>query len=428
MTKKPLTKKLSRRLKGIKTITITLTHEHQTERVSGHVLEEEFADNVTEISLSDKARDADIQVWKGKRLLGWIVDLSPLSNFKRLEVLSLDGNSMPEVDLRPVASCSELKKIVLSHNRLHAVDLTPLASCSKLEELHLDWNELSAINLQPLASCHNLRKISLRKNLLRDIELTGLGQCPNLEELDIEYNAIETVNLNPLSSCHKLKALRVCAGNSLNIRLVADSWALLWAIASGSFDQIYTQYILSQTLGLSKYGMLDSRFLRELCAIPPDTQIDRAKEEVRSILVQKMCEQIDSEGTTIGLRIDEILKEGKNADLIVRAEDVVRLRREEMDRVEVTWNEDAWEGAVYAGVRATDSPRYDLRALYLTAYGNQIINALRMPLLINGRGLEEVVDSCKRIGHDIKVVPGEFVSPVEMTKEMERLIFALNKF
>jgi Leucine-rich repeat (LRR) protein len=315
--------------------------------------------------------------------------------------------------------------ISLRHNKLRSIDLTPLKSCTNLREIYLDYNQLDSINLSPLASCTTLRKISLCKNQLRTIDALPLSKCPYLEELDIEHNNLTTVDLAPLSACHSLSSLGLIDGNSLNLRFSASAWAPLRAIAAGSLNQIQTQYVLFNNLHLLNFGMIDSHLLNEISSIPSDTPIDIAKEDIKSTLIQKMCDQIDNGGTTIGLDIDDIVKEGRYTDLIVRAKKVIDLRKEEMNRVEVTWDVDVWEGRIW-GEGPNDGPdKYDLRALWLTAYGYRILCALGMQQSTDERNLRRIKAACKKIGHDLLVEPSEFQIPREMSSHLQELILNL---
>ena len=430
----PITKKLMWYLSGKRIITFTFVHESK----SDYQIQKQFLDSVTNIEMNYVHEDAPFRVFRQTRqspfdifptrpdqLFGWRVDLTPISKCKKLRSLYIERNEMPDINLQPLENCDKLEIISLNHNRLRSIDLAPLKSCTNLKEIYINYNELDSIDLNPLASCTNLRKISLRKNQLSSINLVPLSKCVHLEELDIELNNLITVDTTPLSACHNFLSLKLTGGNSSNLRFPTNVWAQLRAIAAGSSNQIQMQYVLLNNLHLQRFGMIDSPILNEISNIPPDTPIETVKEVVKSILIQKMCDQIDRGGTTIGLEIDEIVKEGKYADLIVRAKKVTDLRQEEMNRVEVTWNEDMWEGRVCSDSPNDGPDKYDLRALWLTAYGNKILRDLNMQQRTDGRNLKRIEDACKKIGYNLQVVPGEFRLPTEMSSQLQKLIFSL---
>lgn len=449
LRKVPKVKKLIRNLSGKRGITFTFIHEnhdrikqfHTQSGKSPYQIQKQFPDNVTNIEMNYVHEDTDIRVFKqtkphlfdflssqSRKLLGWRVDLTPISKCKNLQSLYLERNDMPDIDLRPLENCETLDTISFKNNCLRSIDLTPLKSCTNLKEIYLDYNELDSIDLDPLASCINLRKISLRKNQLRSINLLPLSKCSSFEELDIEHNNLTDVDLTPLCACHNLSKLKLTDGNSLNLRFSINAWAPLRAIAAGSFNQIQTQYVLFNNLHLLKFGMIDSPILNEISNIPPDTPIEKAREDVKKILIQKMCDQIDAGGTTIGLEIDDIIKEGISADLIIRAQKVVDLRKEEMNRVAVTWNQDIWEGRAVVESPNDGPDKYDLRPLWLTAYGNRILRALEMQQRTDGDSLKGISDACKKIGHDLEIfsyLEDDYLLPTEMSSQLQKLILNL---
>ena len=230
---------------------------------------------------------------------------------------------------------------------------------------------------------------------------------------------------------------------------MGDSWAQLWTVARGSlsllqesnpdFDlklewtehQLWTQYMLLRNLDLLNIGMVDSCFLDEVCKIPPDMQYDEAKEAVKSIVIQKMCDQIDRGGTTVGLRLDELHPKSKYTELHKLTEKIVRLRKDELEIVEVIYDLDGCAGRVW-----TEFPEeeeyldcYDLRGLWLTAIGNEILKELRMSLSTSSRGLDMIFNECKRRGYglyDVEILEmGDFSPLSKMSDEMQELILSL---
>ncbi|MHA2210368.1 MAG: hypothetical protein ACXABV_14495, partial [Candidatus Thorarchaeota archaeon] len=147
---------------------------------------------------------------------------------------------------------------------------------------------------------------------------------------------------------------------------------------------------------------------------------DDAKEAVRSIVIKKMCEQIDGGGPTIGLDIDKLIDEGKHGKLIARVELVDELRHEEMIRVTVPHVEEYHED--YHGEDETYEA-YDLRGLWLTDYGFHILKELGMSLSTNENGLKRVTKALKDIGYEIPVGHRMFFSEVPMSQEMQELIW-----
>ncbi|NHJ13098.1 MAG: leucine-rich repeat domain-containing protein [Candidatus Thorarchaeota archaeon] len=338
------------------------------------------------------------------------IDLQPLEFVSRLQSLDLELNDLQGIDLMPLASCPDFRRLVLSNNKLRHIDLEPLSSCKKLQELYLSYNRLESINLEPLSACINLQRLTLRNNDLVFTSISALRSCSRLQELNMEHNNIIGIDLSPLGSLQSIQSLRVCEPNAVCIKLDSDSWTPFWAIASARKQTPLTdplkifriQYALLSNLDQLDLGMVDSNILEELCAIPPATPFDQAKEAVSTIVVEKMCEQIDRGGTTFGLDVEKLLEEGKHADLIMRAEQVNELRHEEMTRVKVPVESEPLEEYSYFDDEEFYC-MYDLGPLWLTEYGHRILKTLRMPLTTDDDGLEEVTKALKELGYDIQV-------------------------
>ena len=403
----PITRKLLWYLTGKRIVTFTFFSGYRKERDPKYEIRVQFPNSVTDIQMNYVGDGGP-----SKR-----VDLTPISKCKKLQSLCIERNDMPDIDLQPLENCKRLETISLQHNKLQSIDLTPLRACTNLKEIYLGFNRLNSIDLSPLATCTNLHKISLRNNRLQTINLTNLSKCPYLEELDIELNNLIDVDFTPLNACHNLSSIKLTNGNSVDIRFSANTWAQVRAIIIGSPNWHKTQYVVFRNLNLLRFGMIDSLILNEISKIPRDTLFEQAQKEIKRILIQKMCDQIDAGGTTIGLEIDEIVKEGKYADLIVRAQKVDELRKEEMNHIAVVRDNDASE---YALTRM-----YDLSDLWLTAYGNIMLRALNMPLYIDEKELVTIVAACKKLGYELRIDQFEDQYHTDMSSELRDFILNL---
>jgi hypothetical protein len=127
------------------------------------------------------------------------VDLSPLSQLGRLQVLDISGNSFK--NLPALAELVELEKLTLSHNGLK--DLSELGHLPNLQEIYLDQNQIQ--NISPLSEQKDLKVINLDEN--RVSNLTALSELPKLEILSASNNKIRDVS--PLRNLPTLRILRL---------------------------------------------------------------------------------------------------------------------------------------------------------------------------------------------------------------------------
>ena len=378
------------------------------------------------------------------------IDLSPLASCSALQAIWLDENQLKQIDLSPLASCTSLQRLFLSSNQLQTADLFPLSSCTDLRELDLDNNQLKKVDLSPLGSCPKLRQLLLHHNELETLDLLPLGSCVKLQQLLLGYNDWQSLDLSPLSSCQNLVKLtlysfrmhtlditpvmfctmikRYDTGIDGNARLTrwldaslaprrgfgdvsygppspVRSWAFLHNVAEAAEPGVRVSNDILRALCITQFGLLESYLLKDLLQIPAETAIDEARERVASIVAEKMGQQIDAGGTTIGLKLEEVMS---HSEIALRAAQVAELRRAEMQRVVVP-------------LRGRTA---DLRPLWLTAYGFDLLSALGKRLKARGRSVKEVRTSLSKIGFELQTTDSEeWSAPLEMSEEMKEYIW-----
>jgi len=141
------------------------------------------------------------------------VDLTPIQECGKLEILSFFSNYLRRIDLSPLSKCSKLRTLRLGINCLKEIDLTPLADCQMLEWIDIGANCLTSIDLFPLEELTELRKLRLDGNRLTQVDLSPLESCPELEFLDLTMNELREISLWPLIGCQKLRKLLLCGNN-----------------------------------------------------------------------------------------------------------------------------------------------------------------------------------------------------------------------
>ncbi|MGD9397711.1 MAG: hypothetical protein PVJ05_14850, partial [Candidatus Thorarchaeota archaeon] len=94
------------------------------------------------------------------------------------------------------------------------------------------------------------------------------------------------------------------------------------------------QCILS-SLDMSWMGFLDGNPNEHLGFILPRLEQPQGRDEIYDYVTEKICEQIDAGGTSIGIDIDQMIQ---HADLAVRVEKVLNQRRREVENAEIVVN------------------------------------------------------------------------------------------
>lgn len=369
------------------------------------------------------------------------VDLESLRSFGELDVVYLYDNRLKIINLDPLRSCPRFKELQLYQNDLTEVDLTPLSACVELNWLDVCMNQLSTIDLAPLSSCTKLSKLNLSSNMLDSIDLSPLSACRGLDALALNNNRFSTLDLSPLVMCHELTRMYLqdnkfrrldltplgladgLSSNCWEIRFFVDSHVPLietlfseerfWSIYSERplsirYDvplfipdliviaQILNKVITGELewkkthllhntlslLGLEWLGMVDTDaayLLTEYFKGQGAQEQGMLEQRVISLV----SAQIDSGFTTIGLDVQRM---GECPELAVKFDRVADLRRKEMKQVEVV---------------ETDSG-LDLRPLWLTAYGYQILNVLSLGTSCGHDKLVHVQQALSEMGGELR--------------------------
>ncbi len=397
------------------------------------------------------------------------IDLTPLSSCTELRQLWLGDNQLQSIDLTPLSFCTNLQDFSLRNNQLRNIDLTPLSLCTELQAFSLGNNQLQTIDLSPLGSCTHLQNLSLSRNQLQTLDLTPLSPCKFLSELDFnenqlwqvflplftscdtiyyiraEDNPLRYIDVTPLKSCPQLPYLELDrdvtpetimhqgifnnkggvdpGANPLgyppyskteydapiklaNLEVVAYTFQMV-----GDRDHWKVLHLLHEALSLLDFdwiGMIDleitdaALFLKDILG----TERESVREMVNEKLVQVFCLQVDKGGTTIGLDTERISFE--SAEFVQRIQDIAELRLEELTRVSILQR----------------GEQIDLKLLWLTAYGHQILSSQKLGISCSINEFEQVKKAVAEIGSEIQIITnGHIQFPTEMSEGLREYIW-----
>lgn len=152
-------------------------------------------------------------------------DLTPVSNCKKLQYLSIPGAEVTNLEF--MNGFSELKEFTFnSQSNLpedeRLKDINGLAGCTKLEVLDLRFNEIEDISI--LGNLKSLKILDLSHNNITDF--TPLQSAINLNTVDISYNPI-----NGILDFKNNKSMK-------NIRIDEKYLNLIQNLDLGSIDSI----------------------------------------------------------------------------------------------------------------------------------------------------------------------------------------------
>ncbi len=346
------------------------------------------------------------------------IDLTPLGSCINLSELRIGLTELQSINVFPLSSCINLRKFRFGWNKLRSIDLSPLSSCTSLQTINLSKNELQSIDLDPLRLTTKLQMIDLSDNHLKRIELSAFSSCAYLEDISLKENKLKSINLNPLWSCKNLKTLDLtknelrsvdftpiyftrgvsiddaCKGYSWLIAsregIVYERpsdiypWPFLHHIAKMFGKDPRVQQDILHAMGLKNYGFIDCDLEDLFLSIPPQITIEEAVKQVANGLIREIAKSVDRGGTTTGLRLEELIT--KHVEIAIRAQEITEIRDSEIKRVRV----------------GESSNEVDLKELWLTAYGYDVLTALGKKLITSVSDFEQVKHTFSDMGFELQ--------------------------
>ena len=379
------------------------------------------------------------------------IDLSPVIFSPQLKVLHFHQNKMKYIDLGPLSACPELKELTIFQNRLEEIDLSPLSSCTQLERLNLSRNQLGKIDLTPLSSCRRLRDLDISWNPLRNVDLYPLSTCSQLERIAFSWTFLDTVDITQLLACPNLEMVWARKGKREDLCITFFSKSTTDEVAKFTFHTMYSEKpeafirkydvpvpirnlaairtlypivrehepewkilhlvrCLSETVGVGWLGYLD---------IDTDTFESILHEEnpseIKNVLIEQFCRQLDAGGTTVGAVMNKIRK-NSSPELVLRIPRILENRPQEVE--EIVLKVEEGEDSV------------DIRPLWVTAYGFQLLSRMNLGLECTVSQFEQVRSALSKLNFNIHISrTGEVIYPsTKMSETMRDYILNLAEF
>ncbi len=392
---------------------------------------------ITSIDLMPLSTCTNLQQVKiGDNLLD-TVDLSFVESCRKLESLWMNDNKLREINLSPLRSCPDLGKLSLANNLLESVDLTPLGACKNFRILFLNNNRLTDIDLTSLEACTELRWLVLNNNQqLQNIDLSPLIMCRDLKTLELSSNRLRAVNLVPLSYCTDLHLVSldythisalditpIIRSERLSLKEVSHlyswlpqkdsryrrpeekySWSFLYQVADENGKDRRVQYDILHALGLNDYGFVDTDLRDIFLEVPPETPPGEVQSKLIPTLIDEVIAAVDCSDTTIGLNLEKVVT--KHSEIARIAKKIIKLRKDEMKETQI--------GLTRGEV--------DLRGLWTTAYGYEILMALDEGLTTKPQRYQEIDSALIKL----RLYPktgAKFISPDTMSNELKESIW-----
>jgi len=181
-------------------------------------------------------------------------------------------------------------------------------------------------------------------------------------------------------------------------------WPFLHRVAEHFKADCRVQQDILCAMGLKDYGFIDCDLADLFLSIPEDIPFELAREQVIDRIVIEIIEAINQERATTGLNIMGL--SGQHSEIAKRMHQIVELREKEMRQVIV-------------GASKTE---VDLRELYLTAYGYNILTTLGIPPTANHEDLKLVKKTLSELGFKLRTGKTS-TSDVRMSDKLKQTIW-----
>lgn len=293
-----------------------------------------------------------------------------------------------------------------------SIDLSGLADFTNFRSLKLNgFQYLTEMSLCPLARLKNVRSI--------DVTVCGLLSMPwditplfeslqHVSEDDPVYFQIGSdvstwLDTNDFWGFTRGSPYKIKYKPLENIQAWEPIHTQL-EVVKGRTSHITAQTSVLNGLSLGQYGLLEKDLLELILEIPPDTSIENVKRTLEPVVIETMCDQVETGRSTVGIVINDNFLE--NAECARLSKLILEIRQEEMERIKlpVLRNRPQWDTFLY------------------TAYGYEILKNLDRKIVNNysKQNVQTIFDAFKKSGFTVHTL--DFSSRDEFKKYQSEVI------
>ena len=274
--------------------------------------------------------------------------------------LNLSNMDIRHFDTSQLMSHDRLRKLCLNENNIERLDITPLVSCKKLSTLILD-GETDAETILSYETMEDTAK----EVILDAVEtFDALTFLPSLNSIRASYDYV-IKNEPDWKMIHLFQ-------NSL--RVIGCGW-----------------------MGMLDLGLKESKEILKTLLNSENSQ------EIQNTLMSHLIEAISSKLPTIDLDIESMKNFG---DLVMLVDDVVEQRIKEMKHQFVPilkFGIDQEGIALLESVgESVDTHYADLRMLWLSSYGYEVLESLSMGTTCEMREFAKIQEAFSSLGYELK--------------------------
>jgi hypothetical protein len=272
----------------------------------------------------------------------------------------------------------------LSNLDICQFDVSQLESNNNLRELRLNDNNMTRLDITPLTTCKQLRTLVLDG----ETEVETILSPFTMEDIakEVLLDAVETYN--SLSYLPSLNSIRISYGHVLRNE---PDWKLI--------------HLFHNALRVSDYGWMGKvdLGLQKTKQVLQMILDDGFTQEIHNLLFSFLTHQIETHGPTIDLDIESMKNFG---DLVMLVDDVVEQRNSEMKNQYIPVLKFDVDQETIDLLRSTgesiDTHYADLRMLWLTSYGYEMLESLEMGTTCEMREFSMVREALSDLGFEVR--------------------------
>ncbi|MHA2022279.1 MAG: hypothetical protein ACTSWQ_01315 [Candidatus Thorarchaeota archaeon] len=368
----------------------------------------------------------------------WIthIDLDQFSNFPKMQKLSLEGNQINELDVSSLVLYQNLMELniggltkLLIDPMFKFVDWCPalvklreniswqdyeVTSAPKLSQnMYLGWVNVENKFMSAVSEMNDM-KYMLQMGMLFGLGLSQLAAFDgNLLELAVDRGKRSHAIMIMARMQDDIEKIRSDVENGIssyndenatspyNIRGFIDG---LKALTPAVRMRAQIAYIGG--LGLPELAGYDGDLVEilEALSLPEDTSFSKVTERVQEVLVEKLKNQLAHKGPTLFMDSDKMLTSMASAIAAFAT------HRKQMEFDETVLYEESI---------------MDLKPLWITGWGYEVLKAMKCGLTIDYTGFEKVKSAFQRINLTLKTTtnPEKVGTTVVMSENMKQAVY-----
>jgi len=274
--------------------------------------------------------------------------------------------------------------IDLSNLDIRHFDTSQLMSNNRLRELRLNENSIGRLDITPLTSCKKLGTLILDG----ETDAETILCYDTMEDIakEVINDAVDTYDA--LTFLPSLNSIRASYGH---VRKYEPDWKMIHLFQNS------LRVIDCGWMGMLDLGLKESQQILKKLLDSGNTQ------EIQTTLISYLIGSIRNKQPTIDLDIESMKDFG---DLVMLVDDVVEQRIEEMKHQFVPvmkFGIDKEGIALLESVgESVDTHYADLRMLWISAYGYEVLESLSMRTTCEMREFSKIQEAFSSIGFELK--------------------------